>query len=118
MSQRETWTNKKDRTFQGTVRRKEYAMKFAEVMLRNLDSKYKASHHVQMVLTRFGAEKPASLHGMTTVSVHWFGLCGLQPAEEKHIAPNNSVARQSRATTVGKFLWTLSISAANHGKDA
>lgn len=78
-------------------------MKFAEVMLRNLDSKYKASHHVQMLLTRLGAEKPASLHGMTTVSVHWFGLCGLQPAEEKHIAPNNSIANQSQATIVRKF---------------
>lgn len=86
----------------------EECAKSVEIKLWNLDSKYKAIHHVQMILTHFGAEKPASLHGMTTKSVHRFGknagLCGPKPAEKKHNVTNNKVLHENRATAVWKFV--------------
>lgn len=57
----------------GEDEEEECAKQAVEIKLSNLDSKYKASHHVQMVLTHSGACKPASSRGMTTKTVHRFG---------------------------------------------
>lgn len=53
----------------GEDEEEECAKQAVEIKLSNLDSKYKASHHVQMVLTHSGA----SSRGMTTKTVHRFG---------------------------------------------
>ena len=82
----------------GEDEKEECAKQAVEIKLRNLDSKYKASHHVQMVLTYSGAKKPASLDGMTTKTVHRFGAnAPYTSSGETHLI-TESLTKQSNSS--------------------
>lgn len=110
----------------GEDEQEECAKQAEEIKLRNLDSKYKASHHVQMVLTHSGdSNLPAHMEWQQKLftglermhfMLDWVADCRQQRRNTTHLI--TGVPHENRATAVWKFLYTLSILAAKHERDA